>query len=230
MSEISQVGDLRPNTVRPLRQMAPKDNNVRQYSVEDLKKGGSLELSGEKAPSLRQRSFTAKSPFTTRKEHNSQLPPGEQIKKLRDIRKSAVEYESVFVDNLVKQMRQSALTKTPGGDTFSEIAEQPFRNFLSQAGGLGLADTIVNQVARQEGLEQTLQENPGIMGPNWHPAIPRNLMTKAAGRLETTLKESNDGHNQGAELVRNPRQSLGPLPETGRLRGPGKEVSAGAGS
>ncbi|MDL2260407.1 hypothetical protein LJB99_06010, partial [Deltaproteobacteria bacterium OttesenSCG-928-K17] len=118
-----------------------------------------------------------------RRAHNSTLSEQEQIEKLAKIRNSAVEYESVYVDQLVKQMRQSPLAKTPGGDTFSDIAEQPFRNFLSQAGGLGLADVIVTRIANEEGLGDTLRANPEIMRPGYQQKIAPNEMTRGAGRM-----------------------------------------------
>lgn len=175
MGGVGSISALRPDDVRPLRRKAPVAEGKQVFDIEALKNGGSFTIrdqyrGGAPAPSAR-------------RAQNSQLSKAEQVKKLGQIRKSAVEYESVFVDQLVKQMRQPSLAKTPGGDTLSDIAEQPFRDFLSQNGGIGLADTIVNQVARQEGLEQTLQENPGIMGPNWRPTVPPNLMKKPAGGL-----------------------------------------------
>ncbi len=191
MSGIEAMGNLSRSGVRPLRSTARANgdqaNQARSFSVEALKNGGTMEmgarLEGE-GQSIREK-YRGNGPApSARRSHNSRLSPEEQIEKLGQIRKSAIEYESVFVDQLVKQMRQSPLTETAGGDTFSDIAEQPFRDFLSQNGGLGLADTIVNQVARQEGLEQTLQQNPGIMGPAWRPAIPPNLMKKQAGNLQ----------------------------------------------
>ncbi len=185
--------------------------DVTRFSVDALKNGGSLDLGGAvngtarpsaadvSAPTTaggpargqRGRDLTLRQQYRTggpapsaRRAQNSELSPAEQVQKLKKIRKSATEYESVFVDQLVKQMRPKPVSETAGSDTFSDIAEQPFRDFLSQAGGLGLADQIVGQVARQEGLEQTLQEHPEIMGPNWRPSVPPNLMKKPARGLE----------------------------------------------
>jgi Rod binding domain-containing protein len=181
------VGNLSRSGVKPLRNTAKaQENPARTFSVEALKNGGTMDMGGmlEKSQTIREQ-YRGKGPApSARAAQNSRLSPEEQVEKLGKIRKSAVEYEAVFVDQLVKQMRQSPLAKTAGGDTFSDIAEQPFRDFLSQNGGLGLADTIVGQIARQEGLERTLQENPGVMGPNWRPTVPKNLMYKPAGNLQ----------------------------------------------
>ncbi len=176
------------------------------FSVETLKNGGSLDLGPalnqnsasqqnpadeadrtQNAPrplSLRQKSWRKADQPTSRQAQNALLSEEERVEKLGKIHRSAVEYEAVFVDQLVKQMRQSPLAKTPGGETLSGIAEQPFRDFLSQAGGLGLADSIVSQIVRQEGLEQTLHDNPGIMGPNWRPTLAPNMMKNKAGQLK----------------------------------------------
>lgn len=200
MGDIKGLGNLNHQGVRPLRNTArarqPEDQAVQRFSVEDLKSGGSLNLGGALGVgdaeesradggerTIRQR-YRGKGPVqSARRAQNSNLSEEERIEKLAKIRKSAIEYEAFFVDHLVKQMRQSPMAKTPGGDTFSEMAEQPFRDFLSQAGGLGLADAIVGQVARQEGLEETLARNPGVMGPNWKAKIPPNLMKKDNGPL-----------------------------------------------
>ncbi len=195
MSGVESLGNLSRSGVRPLRSTArarDAENPVQSFSVEALKNGGTMDmnavLEGE-TQSIREK-YRGNGPApSARRSQNSQLSPEEQVEKLGKIRKSAIEYESVFVDQLVKQMRQSPLAKTPGGDTFSDIAEQPFRDFLSQNGGLGLSDSIVGQVARQEGLEQTLQQNPGIMGPNWRPTIPQALMLKPAGNLKMPPEE-----------------------------------------
>ncbi len=214
----ADLGNLRQRGVRALRNTAKAADRppaaVQRFSVDALKNGGSMDLGsavagapraaenaaaqGEAVQSggLRGREQTLRQRYrgggpapSARAAQNSKLSTEEQVEKLGQIRKSATQYESVFVDSLVKQMRQSPLTETPGGDTFSEIAEQPFRDFLSQAGGLGLANSIVSQVARQEGLEQTLHEHPDIMGPDWRPTVPRNLMKKPARGLEIKPRE-----------------------------------------
>ena len=199
MAEINGLGNLSRNGVRPLRNVAKaretQNQAAQRFSVDALKSGGEIDLSGlknngghspnEAQPTVRQR-YRGQGPAKKAAEsHQSPLPLNEQIEQLSKIRKSAVEYESVLLDQFVKQMRQSPMAETPGGETFSDIAEQPFRDFLSQAGGLGLADHIVGQIARQEGLERTLNDYPEIMGPGWNPTIPPNLMKKPAGNLET---------------------------------------------
>ncbi|UQZ88627.1 hypothetical protein C4J81_05160 [Deltaproteobacteria bacterium Smac51] len=198
MSGMESVGNLSRPGVRPLRSTAKarsdQDEGVQRFDIQELRNGGTMNVgSGEDGQggekSIREKYRGGSKASQARRNHNSQLSTEEQIEKLGKIRKSAVEYESVFVDQLVKQMRQSPMSKTPGGDTLSDIAEQPFRDFLSQNGGIGLADTIVNQVARQEGLEQTLHQYPGIMGANWRPTIPPSQMKKSAGNLEMATEQ-----------------------------------------
>ena len=180
---------LRQGGVRPLRGTARAPESGRStLSVEDLKNGGTLDLGGllgESGPAgeertLRQQAGGRPAPkASARQSRSAGLSLPERLQKLAQIKKSATEYEGLFVDQLVKLMRPSPLAHTPGGDTFSELAERPFRDFLSRAGGLGLAKTIVGQIARQEGLEQTLLEHPEVMGPSWRPTIPRNLGAKS---------------------------------------------------
>lgn len=189
---------------------AQAEKTVHTISVEKAKNGETIDFGtvlneGEKAASIRQRYMGGRPVLTAKasQDKKTYVPVEEQIAQLGQIRKSAVEYESFFVDHLVKQMRQSPLAKTPGGDTFSDIAEQPFRDFLSQAGGLGLADTIVQQVARQEGLEQTLHEYPGIMSSNWRPDIAPNMLKKWTGALKMAPE------NQGPQAAEGSTEAAG---------------------
>lgn len=183
MSEITAAQSQTEITPRP-----KADKVAGRFAVADLKKGESLnfgQMMAEEeggAQSLRRRFGSGRVAPSPRRAQNSMLTPGEQVEKLAKIRNSAVEYESVFVDQLVKQMRQSPLAKTPGGDTFSDIAEQPFRDFLSQAGGLGLADVIVTRIANEEGLEDTLRAHPEIMRPGYQQKLSPSQLTKGAGR------------------------------------------------
>lgn len=200
MAGIEGAGNLQRSGVRSLKPTTKARNQqnetVQRFEVKTLKDGGSLDLSGVAAGNSGQENAGSQNEATqqlqrgrkqvpkARNTHQSNLQVEEQVEQLSKIRKSSIEYESVLMDQMVKQMRQSPLAKTPGGDTFSDIAEQPFRDFLSQAGGLGLADSITSQIARQQGLEQTLHDYPEIMGPGWRPTIPPNLMKKTSGGLD----------------------------------------------
>ena len=210
------AANLRRNVVKPLRGTARAPEARRSLSVEDLREGGTLDLgrileeSGPAGESLRQKAAGRRVPKASAGQARSAgLSLPERLQKLAQIKKSATEYESLFVDQLVKLMRPSPLAHTPGGETFSELAEGPFRDFLSRAGGLGLAKTIVGQIARQEGLEQTLQEHPEVMGPSWRPSIPRNLGPKYSGGL--SLAPTGLGPQGPA-----PGSETGPAAEPGR--------------
>ncbi|MDR2613371.1 MAG: hypothetical protein LBG06_11360 [Deltaproteobacteria bacterium] len=106
-----------------------------------------------------------------RAQNGNGLSEEEKAAKLRKIRESAQEYEGLLVAEMIKLMRQKPMAKTPGSDTLSEIAEKPFTAALMAAGGLGLADRIVEDVAAQEGLAGTLEAHPEIMGPGWRARI-----------------------------------------------------------
>ncbi|MDR1394842.1 MAG: hypothetical protein LBK52_01560 [Deltaproteobacteria bacterium] len=110
---------------------------------------------------------------------SAELTEEEKIAQLKKIKTSAQDYEGLLIKEMIKSMRQSPLAKTAGSETYSEIAEKPFTAALTAAGGLGLADKIVADVARQEGLMDTLDANPEIMGPGWRPKIAPSRMRKA---------------------------------------------------
>jgi len=211
MAGIEGAGNLKRNGINPLKPTAKaRDQQAEtvRFDVDLLKNGGRMDLNGMAAgnsgpeqnsgENSGPQNHVAEERLTrlwkrapkARESHKSNMPVEEQAEQLGKIRKSAMDYEAVLLDQLVKQMRQSPLTKTPGGDTFNDIAEQPFRDFLSQAGGMGLADSITLQVARQQGLEQTLHDYPEIMGPGWRPTIPPNMMKKSPGGLEMASESS----------------------------------------
>ena len=111
---------------------------------------------------------------------------------------------------MIKNMRQSPFVKTAGNDTYSEIAEKPFTAALTKAGGLGLSQTIVNQVAAQEGLADVLSNHPEVMGPNWRQRLAPSQMPKPgpklgaqngtqADALVTTLADSQADSQAGSE-------------------------------
>ena len=217
--------NLRRGGVKPLRSTARPAEAARTSSVEDLKNGGNLDLgnvsegSGE-SRTLRQRAGGERTPrVSARQSRSAGLSLPERLQKLAQIKKSATEYEALFVDHLVKQMRPSPMAKMPGGETFSELAEQPFRDYLSRAGGLGLANSIIGQIVRQEGLEQTLHEHPEVMGPSWRPTIPKNLGPKYSRGLTLTPSGLEP---QGAERVAPPEFPEGPARagEAAEIAGP----------
>jgi Rod binding domain-containing protein len=115
------------------------------------------------------------------------LTEEQKLAKISEIKKSAEEYEGMLINEMIKSMRQSPFVKTPGGDTYSEIAEKPFTAALTAAGGLGLSQTIVTQIAAQEGLGDVLAANPEVMGPGYRQRLAPSLMPKAGPKAISTL-------------------------------------------
>jgi Rod binding domain-containing protein len=109
---------------------------------------------------------------------SAELDEAARLSKLSQIKKSAEEYEGMLLAEMIKSMRQTPFAKTPGGETYSEIAEKPFTAALTAAGGLGLAQAIVTQVAAQEGLGETLAAHPEVMGPGWRQRLAPSQMTR----------------------------------------------------
>ncbi|MDR3152702.1 MAG: hypothetical protein LBW85_00155, partial [Deltaproteobacteria bacterium] len=134
------------------------------------------EAGGEARSPLRGQPHVPKS--WLRAQNGNGLSEEEKVAKLQKIRKSAQDYEGLLMAEMIKQMRQKPMAKTPGSDTFSEIAEKPFTAALTAAGGLGLADKIVEDVAAQEGLSGTLADHPEVMGPNWRQRIAPSRLYK----------------------------------------------------
>lgn len=109
----------------------------------------------------------------------SGLDEATKLSKLSQIKKSAEEYEGMLIAEMIKSMRQSPFAKTPGSETYSEIAEKPFTAALTAAGGLGLSQLIITQVAAQEGLGETLAAHPEAMGPHFRQRLSPSQMSKS---------------------------------------------------
>jgi hypothetical protein len=205
---MSDIISLQSPPMRPGASTSPKEGsnvdrtNVATFSIEQLKTGINISTkepngstSVQSGQSLmdanlssihdRYRGKTAAEGKSRYGKHNDKTED-EKIAQLQKIKKSAQDYEGLLMNEMIKSMRQSPLTKTTGSDTYSEIAEKPFTELLTAAGGLGLADSIINQVANQEGLTETLKNHPEIMGPDWRPKIAPGLMPRPLNRpLET---------------------------------------------
>jgi len=196
MTEINGVGNLRQSGIKPLRSTAKARDNqdpgaVQTFQVDALRNGGTMKVSpgaesqdGEGERTVREQYQGRHTPRNSRRAQNSNLPVEEQLGKLSKLQATSKQYEAYFMNEFTKHMFKSPLGDSAGSDTYRDIAIQPFRDYLGEIGGVGLADDIVNQIARQEGLERTLQEYPEVMGPGWQPRIPPNLMKKGAGGLE----------------------------------------------
>ena len=86
----------------------------------------------------------------------------------RRLRESAREVEAVFVQQLLKTMRQAS----PGGPlsgtgqrVYQDMMDQELGRAIAKGGGLGLADMLVRDVLRRQGLEK----NPSSEAPR----VPR---------------------------------------------------------
>jgi Rod binding domain-containing protein len=140
---------------------------------------------------------------------SSSLTEEEKIGQLKKIKKAAEDYEGLLMKEMIKSVRQSPLVKTAGSDTYSEIAEKPFTAALTAAGGLGLSERVVTDVARQQGLLSALEEHPEIMGPNYRPKISPNRLRKAptlpkgagATNSETTSQMTNSSSSTSSVNV-----------------------------
>ena len=74
----------------------------------------------------------------------------------RRLRASAHEIESMFLQNLMKTMRQASGTKGPlsgtGQRVYQEMMDEHLGRALSKGGGIGLADMLVRDVLRRQGV------------------------------------------------------------------------------
>jgi Rod binding domain-containing protein len=166
---------------------APETLSVPSVRPEQLPSAGQIDLTGQAgraALAAQSRYLGRRNPEAGRliKNKSADLTEEEKIGQLKKIKKSAEDYEGLLLKEMIKNLRQSPLAKTAGSETYSEIAEKPFTAAITAAGGLGLAEKIVSDVARQEGLSETLSEHPEIMGPKYRAKIAPSRMRKAPTR------------------------------------------------
>jgi Rod binding domain-containing protein len=98
---------------------------------------------------------------------SSQMTPAEQ----RRLVSSAKEIESMFLQNLLKSMRQASGTKGPlsgqGQRVYQELMDEHLGRALAKGGGIGLADLLVRDVLRRQGVMKNPSSRPADvpMGP-----------------------------------------------------------------
>jgi flagellar protein FlgJ len=100
------------------------------------------------------------------------MSPAEQ----RRLRATAHEIESIFLSHMLKMMRQSSGKAAPlsgsGQRVYSEMMDEHLGRTLAKGGGIGLADLLVKDVLRRQGVEK----NPS--------SPPADMPTRGAGGLQ----------------------------------------------
>ena len=91
---------------------------------------------------------------------SSKLTPAEQ----RRLVTSAKEIESMFLQNLLKSMRQASGIKAPlsgnGQRVYQELMDEHLGRALAKGGGIGLADLLVRDVLRRQGVTKNPSSRP----------------------------------------------------------------------
>ena len=83
----------------------------------------------------------------------------------RRLRATAHEVESIFLSHMLKTMRQASgtsgapLTGT-GQRVYQEMMDEHLGRTLAKSGGLGLADMLVRDILRRQGLEKKPSSPP----------------------------------------------------------------------
>jgi len=80
-------------------------------------------------------------------------PLGPELAKLQskpdDLRAAAEQFEAIFIQNLLKQARQSKLADdilgSNAGDQYTEMLEQERAKSMSKNMSLGIAEALINQ-------------------------------------------------------------------------------------
>jgi flagellar protein FlgJ len=101
------------------------------------------------------------------------------------LRKAAQDFESVFLNHMLKTMRQSASSGPgPGSGSgermYRDLLDDELAKSISRGGGLGLADVLVRDLVRSLPKEEKKASSPPTSGP-----ISEN---ERQGPLETELR------------------------------------------
>jgi flagellar protein FlgJ len=84
----------------------------------------------------------------------STMSPAEE----RRLRATAHEIESIFMTHMLKTMRQASGVAAPlsgqGQRVYREMMDEHLGRALAKGGGIGLADLLVRDVLRRQGLEK----------------------------------------------------------------------------
>lgn len=108
------------------------------------------------------------------------------------LRKSAKDFESIFVGMMLKSMRASIQKSgfLDGGnaeDIYKSMLDQEYSKMMSETGRMGLADTIERQLSRAAGWE--IGGKPGEANIS-HLEKVKGLQAYGAAPLQSGQKES----------------------------------------
>lgn len=102
------------------------------------------------------------------------------------IKETAKQFESLFMRELVKSMREatmkSGMLDNPGSDLGQDLLDQQLAVSMSGQPG-GLSDIIAQQLTRQMGI--TADENPGIAAPR-----PQTLGSASPSTTRSTVSDA----------------------------------------
>ena len=131
--------------------------------------------------------------------------PKEIRQRLEKIKKTCADLESVFINSLIKTMRQSytqegCTEKAPGSDIYDAIADQQLAIYLSRGTGLGLGRAVYKQMVRREGLEEYDAAPERLVVPRQTTGRSRLKLTEAQQADENTLELRPERAKNGIEL------------------------------
>jgi flagellar protein FlgJ len=100
---------------------------------------------------------------------NSNTDKDDASKRLLKLKKTCSDFESVFIQSLVKTMRKTViksglLPESPGTETYKSMFDQQLSTFLSKGQGMGLGQAMFNQMVGREGLEDVADEHDDSSG------------------------------------------------------------------
>ncbi len=110
----------------------------------------------------------------------------------RSLRKAARQFEALFTQMMLKQMRQAVpkggLFDSNQGKLYQEMFDQKVAGSLSERSGLGLADLLIRQLGQQSGA----RPNPMAVEPEASAPMPASRSEK-----DSPVRGSLHGRGEG---------------------------------
>ena len=93
-----------------------------------------------------------------------------EYKDEKELKALAQQFESIFVNQLLKSMRETlpkeGLLSSFSVDMYESMFDQEVAGEMSKGKGMGLADVLYTQLSRMNGDKQGEEESPETAGPS----------------------------------------------------------------
>ncbi|MBU2548528.1 MAG: rod-binding protein [Proteobacteria bacterium] len=103
------------------------------------------------------------------------------LTRLKKLKKSCSDLESIFIGTLLKAMRETVvdgglLPKSAGRDVYESMFDQQLSVHLAQGGSLGMGQMVFNQLLRPGDQELLDSQELKTVSPQYRRIVPKDLI------------------------------------------------------